>query len=249
MWPGQSSSWTGSAGGREGSLIDTLTESSIWIRLIRVVLGESHDGVGAFVEPGVWSAYVVSAGALAVVVVAVVRARDLQLSDRPDRLCSGWILLVAASVASVVMAAQHISGGGNPFRRYLLLAAPLWSCTVATALVTNCLNRWLVGLLATAVLTALFVRQFAMRYASYTFAREFAPESATGIGWAATSTGLFLAAAMSIGGILCAARLAYVSAVAGRAGTAQLPEVPGAPSTTSPDHKDPLRGHAPTPRR
>lgn len=191
-----------------GSLVDTLTETSIWTRLVRVVLGERADFYGsAFVEPRAWSAYLACVGGLAVLVVIVVRARDLQRNDGPNRLRAGWLLLVAASVANLVMVAQHISGGGNPYGRYLLLAAPIWSCLVAAAVVANGLNATLRRLLIAAALAVLVVRQFARRYSSYAFLRDYGPRNEAGVSWSVMTATFFLAAALFVGGIVCAVRL------------------------------------------
>ncbi len=45
----------------------------------------------------------------------------------------GWIIVVAALVANWLMMAQHVSGGGMPHSRYLLVAVPVAAIVVATA--------------------------------------------------------------------------------------------------------------------
>lgn len=155
--------------GREGgrSVLGTLVAGGAWDgaarRLFSMLVAEplaqaTMPGAGE-VAYRVIEAFIILA-AIAVVVF-VVRDRRGR-APRPDRPLDlwPWLALLATFVASWVMMAKHMSGGGTAHVRYVIVALPLIGVVVATAILRlqrpSGARRYVPTLLASLSLLGLF---------------------------------------------------------------------------------------------
>lgn len=141
-----------------GGLIETFFDADTWERLIDTLLSQQRDLASMW--PGQASASTVVMVTLGVVGLLAVMDRAASVTagvPRPEEAPpvgrapgspldpaaprattvdhTGWMTLGAASVASGLMVAQHVSAGGNPFARYVLSILPFLACAVSAGLV------------------------------------------------------------------------------------------------------------------
>ena len=155
--------------GREGgrSVLGTLVAGGAWDgaarRLFSMLVAEplaqaTMPGAGEVAYRVIEVFIILAAVAVAVLVVRDRRGR----APRPDRPLDlwPWLALLATFVASWVMMAKHMSGGGTAHVRYVIVALPLIGVVVATAILRlqrpSGARRYLPTILASLSLLGLF---------------------------------------------------------------------------------------------
>ena len=117
---------------RRGSVAGMMTRGSLWVRMYQLL--ESPSTLRRIVPPGLTvTAVVTSAGAVAALVVG--RTGDRGDDGAPGRIDRRALGLGALSVLTIaVTLAQHVSGGGNGYPRYMFPALGVLAAFAAIGL-------------------------------------------------------------------------------------------------------------------